>query len=551
MSTDLEPPRTTVLIVAEAESPFHPSTRYMEQKLRELGLPVRLVSAATLPAMLARLESELVESGQRGGVLVIGQEMLGPLSGIQSFLRRCALTDVFALAPSDVGGDPLSLVLPLLYLGPRALRVLATATVVSAGGLEETIVRTLETLRDEGLVAEFFFDYAGLPEPGEDGRYFLRDALPFGPGQLLPFVPWRVFDSSPLVLERWAVRSQDIARYVLADGYPESVFWDTLLEAAAPETWFYSTGQYRILSGRESEQQASLPTSIVVQVEDEANLAAMLDAASLVDSPEALNIFFGARDVNTGTISSSARAVLDSYSDRLPEPTVQVVPREAVATGLAPFLYLDALKVDEQSDSDGVVLFLNDQAASGNWGGLGQSAFSQLLDNLTAEGPYQRSVRSLFQSQTRLGLTFPPNPLGQEGPRIEALGVGGPGEALAEQLRLSAPVLAASLPGSLRPPSNMFYAHVSALRPLVKLLEGRKIADLLGVLGAPDVARLVATSAFGAGYFATVVQTPRSAESQELLGAYRLDAVSRYLYPYTRTAVEILRKRVNKKKWRH
>lgn len=188
----------------------------------------------------------------------------------------------------------------------------------------------------------------------------------------------------------------------------------------------------------------------------------------------------------------------------------------SLENGSAPFV--DDFFLSEATGEE-IIVFINDSLNALNKGALGTPPQEQALQNLLGSENNTEAILSLFEEDEQLGLVFPPTPIGLQ----KAVG------AL-----------------QVRPTVGMFYGRKAALQNVSRRLHetARGVVD---ELAAADIQAMVAGSYYDAGLYASSVQGIDSAQWQSLEMETRLDAISSFLYPYARQAVEMLAAQVEER----
>ena len=523
------------LLVFEPTSGFAPSVDFLKAQLGAAGVAVRSTSPSDLRAQLR----EALEGGlATNGLLLISEDTLGPIGDPAPFLEWLVGPRSFALAPADRGSDPISVTSTLLYLGTALCEAAPFRRWLSEERGPLSLTRLQAYLELEA--SDLRYAYALVDTSENPGDYLLRDALlqlTWGGAELsgAPFVPWSVFTHDPLALERWGVPTQSHADALLELGYPEDVFWNTLLQVAAPETWFVTTGQLRVLTSSE-QSSPNLRFGVALLPANPQDLAVLISAVSSLRDVADIRLILpsvaGSDDRAQDAVVSKAELLFSETAPELPAPKVSVACPPLVQNGAA------ALLEDWNPDVTHVLVLSG--PGSAEIGERETSTWRQVTTNLIGPPGYQRAVRQTLDRNHRLGLVFSPLPAPNT-PQLDRL------SPLAEGLvsRFAA-AAEQSAPTTVAPVSGCYWARVSALGAVRTLFEELAEDELAG-LTQRDVDQLVAYGVYSTGHFGRSVQTIPSAEHQSLISMFRLDNLSRYSHPYPLQAVETLRNRPSRK----
>ena len=496
-----------VLLVTDGDPAYTPSAQHLQRTLMDRGVPVEEVPAKSLPQRLQSFQANTKHTGQdaqaasnpNNGLLLLGERILGPLGDPAPFLESLVGGNSVALAPADVGTDPVATTIPLLYVTPRDESLPSLASLSFSPSTEPPDSNKMIAACQKELEAAGKLSFLLLPEATPDGdTYFLRDTQVFTPS--CPFLPWSVFTKNPLTLERWAIPTAPLASKLLTDFYPPTAFWKTLLEAAPPSTWSYTTGQYRVLPGTADPNAGPAPkTQVAISLTAKENLSQLLKAAANVPGLDRVTV------ISTEDLSGTELA-----ANPVTAPlTFKTAPAEQVRNGTA------ALRNDPGPSA--FFLFLSDSDAATDRGVAGASPLEQVLTNLTAS-PEHVAELLLRLGEAPMGLAISPRPIGMGAPPKSAL----------------YPML---------PWCGMLWLTRDALATVQHVLKTES-NSAQSALSSLEVAEAISGSLFEAGLYACSFQTLESAARQSLIGAYRLDSLTRHLPAYAVEGVPLLRARL-------
>lgn len=534
------PVSTPRVLVESARSPaYTTSVEHVRSQFVDAGIPAELVSPDELRE---QLQAQLNAQDCAVGVLVIGSTALGPIGRLSDFLSHCDSSPALAISPQDIGADVVRANVPFVYLGPTVLRSKSVRALVEDHTRDVNTAALLEAVMHSDTKVEFLL--------GEDDRdssqeesYLLRDRL-LTRSLIPPFLPWEVFTLNPLALERWAVPSTSWANRVLEAGYPSRVFWETLLSAVDSSTWFYNTGQYRVLPDKNvSEDEGGKPIrrQVVISLTDPHSLSSLVNSASRVGPVQELYVVYS-RELDVKSLRGDDVWSKEAVAKNISKIRYFAADPRLIRNGAAGLLAAKP-QADESAKTD-ILLFLSDSLASLNPHAVGMTPWQQVLDNLTAGGLYQTGLQASFARNPELGLIFSPPPVGYgyESSRVHRTVV----EEM-RQLGKSARLQVPSTPTNIVPTGVMWWMRSALLDVLQPIMRDLYNKGLLTKMSVGDTLYAMAQTVFSSGHFARSAQTISSAEETSLLNGYRLDQLSQHLYPYASEAVDILQSRLTRR----
>lgn len=568
-------PKISVVAVAPANTRYEPSLRYLEQRMGHFGFEVETIAPETLGSFFdeAVVREGALEDEPSFGTLFVGSTILGPIWDPTPFMKEAAKHDAYAISVEDSADDPLTTSVPLLYLSQRAMRSIDlpefSNEVERSCGAEANVDCLIEALRKAIEKAGISFGYvveeSSVSFGDEEGCCFLRDGLIPAIDRGTPFLPWALFTKDPLVLERWAVPTGSIMDRVLALGYPDRVFWATLLRAAPPRVWFPTTGQYRILPEERLQEatagggSGSSPVVAIIQVSNLSRLSDLLTSLADLAHVRRAVVYYPKHQEQRENNHPSR---FEEAAGALP---VEMIPSDPalLANGTAPFLStrFTELLSEKPSPADGqpkkdeprLILFLSDALWEVNRASLGIPPNEEVTRNLTASPGYVGRIYKMFLESPSRGFVFAPRPPGltREAPKDASAPYRHALVQLLGNERESAKQAEESLlRGEIAACGGMFYGQVGPLADVARVLGTIGLSEAAD-LSSGEAQSLIAAAYYHAGAFATQVQTISSAERQSLQMETRLDTLSRYLYPYAREAVQTLGRRLAKAKRLH
>ena len=463
-------------------------------------------------------------------ILIVSDGLLGPLSDLNGLFESLdgpgtpirLLNKPDPTFSGEQGTEALTLEPLLIQVNREALLSEGFLSAVSkASDIHDLLTRA-------GKVG---FDTSWVYENSDDD-YLLRS-----PSSRVPLIPWAVFVSDPLLLERWAVSARDVYERVALSGYPLGVFWDYLTHAVPPQVWYTNLALLDIPSGaRDGREPNTLATAVCAHVFYPDMFAEMLRYAANVPSPVSLFVTTDTTDKKT-----ELEALIQSNDDAAYFDAIEV---RTVSTNdgrdISAFL-VDCGDVIQSPRFDLIVKMhskrsVQDPQSVSSW------FRSHLFENLFASPSHVAHIYDRFADEPQLGMVFPPVihmglPTMGNGWTANRL----PAEALKNRLGIDIPF---DTNTPLSPYGSMFIARREALLPLVNAAfrpdefpAGGNYRD--GSL-AHVLERLYSYVIYSQGLFSRCVQTPALAEISAVTLEYKLDSISSFLHPHVLEQVKML-----------
>lgn len=479
-------------------------------------------------------------------LLIVSDQILGPLSPLPALFegdpsaavrtlvpaeRRTDLTESVELANPEQAGE-LAMELTFLTVPAKTLQHEPFWDAVDRGVAKSRGERgwlDLAALTD--ALTEARIEVNPFYEGG--GDFFARD-LDRYLSQGIPFIPWALFETDPLVLERWAVVPRAAFDYVQNSDYPMEMFWGRLLKSCPPQTWYTNLSLLDIVGDTPPRDfHNRLTTAVLAHVFYPDMLPEILKYAGNVPDPVRLIVT---------TDSAAKKAQMEqvlSDQARFADWQVRVVTTNR-GRDVSAFL-IDCEDVIRDRSVD-VILKLHSKRSVQDPASVSGWFRDHLFDNLLHSPGHAAHVMQRFATEPQLGLVMAP--VIHMG--VPTMGNGwtlnkGPAQAMAHRLGIDIPFDTFT---PLSPYGSMFYARRQALLPLVDA--GFTVEEFPDAAGYRDgsvahvLERLFSYVVFSQGYFARCVQAPSLAEVSAVALQYKYDQVSHYLFPFASRQVQML-----------
>ncbi len=443
------------------------------------------------------------------------------------------------MANPETAGD-LAMELTFVTVGPELLAsdefwTLLAKISESAGGGEKwlDLAGFARGLAAQGVEVEPIY-----PPPRNDGDPLAGDLfareLRHYLDQRIPFLPWALFTTDPLLLERWAVVPRPAFRMAVEAGYPSKLLWDKLLASCPPQTWYTNLALLDIFPDSEVEGfENELRTAVLAHVFYPGMLPEILRYAGNVPDPVKLVITTG---------NEESKADLEARlgaQERFADWEVRVATTNRGRDVSAFLIDCEDVLRDESVD---IVLKLHSKRSVQDPSSVSGWFKDHLFENLLHSPGHVQRIMSRFAEEPQLGMVMAP--VIHMG--VPTMGNGwtlnkGPAEDLAGRLGVEIPFDTFT---PLSPYGSMFYARREALLPLVDA--SFRIDEFPDAAGYKDgsvahvLERLFSYVVFSEGYFARCVQTPSMAEVSSVALQYKYDQVSHYLFPFASRQVQML-----------
>lgn len=462
-------------------------------------------------------------------ILVVSDSLLGPLASLGElfdFLNEPGLPIRLLSAPDpafsgEQGTEDLALEPMLIQIAWEAFR---SPGFHSALGVSGSITELLNAAEKSGFKASFML------EAGDD-EYFLRSSV-----SKLPLIPWAVFTSDPLLLERWAVSARGAYDSVARSDYPLDLFWDHLTHAAPPQTWYTNLALLDIPHGDVNElPRNTLKSAVCAHVFYPDMVAEMLHYASNVPSPVT---FIATTDTPQKKAELETIIEADPHAHHFEKVEVRVVATND-GRDISAFL-VDCGDVIRDPGFDLIVKMhskrsVQDPQSVSSW------FRKHLFENLFASPAHVSHIYNRFATEPQLGMVFPPVihmglPTMGNGWTANRL----PAETLAPRLGIDIPFDSHT---PLSPYGSMFISRREALLPLVEADfrpdEFPTDGDYRDGSLAHVLERLYSYVIYSQGFFSRCVQTPELAAISAVTLEYKLDTTSSYLHPHVLEQVKM------------
>lgn len=569
--------RTLLFIVTNDDPHAEPARQYLLEALEASVTQVILAKSHTVATGYAVTEREAttvffpVEQGLAGAlltargslqdqteeILVVSDQLIGPLRDLQPLIEakplaplrtlvrpesRDTYTESRALATAESAGDLAmeltwvqifapTLTSPSFWdaLGPVAdssqgsENWLAVNAVVAAAERAGFANDVLYKVADETAANDFF----GRSLP----HYLVMD---------IPFMPWALFTTDPLYLERWAIIPRNAWDYLNQAGYPTDLFWKRLLRECPPQTWYTNLALLNICGDTTNADAASpstttnsLHTAVIAHVFYPDMLEEILHYAN--NTPLPADLF-----VTTDT-SEKQKHLQQKLSEQshFEKYEVRVVETNR-GRDISAFL-LDCADVLSDPRYD-VIVKLHSKLSAQDPKSISAWFRNHLFENLLGTRAYAEQIWENFSTDPLLGMVFPP--VIHMG--VPTMGNGwtlnkGPAEQLAKRIGVDIPFDSFT---PLSPYGSMFIARRAALETLAKAAfkasefpdtEEYRDGSLAHVLE-----RMFSYVVFSSGYYARCYQRSTMAEISATALQYKYDQVSHYLFPFAQRQIKML-----------
>ncbi|MFZ1382863.1 MAG: rhamnan synthesis F family protein [Scrofimicrobium sp.] len=509
------------------------------------GAEVRYVPEQGLAGILMRLRS-LGSLDTSRDLVVISDQVFGPVGSIDELMAGEDSGVVLTLVGSDGRQDatedmtlptaepagPLAMELTWLRI-PRGLlgterfweatRRATDLAEAELGWLD--LAGFTRTLEAEGVAVRPVFD-----GPND---LFARD-LEFYLHEGIPLLPWAIFTSNPLVLERWAIVPRYAYDYTSRSQYPSRLFWSRILSSCPPQTWYTNLSLLDILPNTAPRGFVNeMKTAVIAHVFYPEMLAQILKYAGNVPDPVELFV-----TTNTEEKRQELESILKGQ-DRLATWQVRVVTTNRGRDVSALLVDCEDILRDPKFD---VILKLHSKRSVQDPSSVSAWFRDHLFKNLLGSPGYVKHILKRFQDEPELGIIMPP--VIHMG--VPTMGNGwtlnkGPAEQLAKRLKVDIPFDTFT---PLSPYGSMFYARREALLPLVDAgFRPEEFPDADGYRDgslAHVIERLFSYVVFSQGYYARCVQQKELAEISSVALQYKYDQVSHYLFPFATRQIKLL-----------
>ena len=379
---------------------------------------------------------------------------------------------------------------------------------------------------------------AGFPNlplfsPQADQKQLFARALPEYLRAEIPLLPWALFTTDPIYLERWAVIPRTAWDYVNRASYPGSAFWSTVLQTVPPQTWYTNLALLDIYPDSPANYRNTLRTAVIAHVFYPDMLGEILSFAGNVPDPVELFVTTDTEEKKT-ELEASLRE-----QSRFSKWEVRVAQTNQ-GRDISAFL-LDCADVLSDPRFD-IVVKLHSKLSAQDPSSVSSWFRDHLFENLLGSSDYATHIWQRFAEDPQLGMVFPP--VIHMG--VPTMGNGWtlnrqPAKEVAHRLRITVPFDEVT---PLSPYGSMFIARRSALEPLVhaafeasEFPEAENYHD--GSL-AHVLERLFSYVVYSAGYYARCVQRAELAAISATALQYKYDQVSRYLSPFAQYQRELL-----------
>jgi hypothetical protein len=357
----------------------------------------------------------------------------------------------------------------------------------------------------------------------------------------VPFVPWKLFTVDPLILERWAVVPRHAYHYAIGNNYPSSVFWQRMLHDAPPQTWFTNAGLLSVLPTIDTDQNVGyegtpLRSAIIAHVYYPDMTDAVLRYAANVPGDASLFV-----TTNTVEKKIEIEEKIQSFASEKAWGHWEVrLVRSNKGRDISAFL-IDCADV-LQDDRYDIVVKLHSKLSAQDPESVSTWFREHLFRNLLDTPGYARNVYRLFEEEPQLGMVFPP--VIHMG--LPTMGNGWtlnrqPAEKLRSRLGIDIPFDDFT---PLSPYGSMFIARRNLLQPLLDAHFDIEEFPDQGQYHDGSLAhvleRLFSYVIFSQGYYARCVQSCAMASISANVLEYKFDRVSHYLYPFAVRQVEML-----------
>ncbi len=501
---------------------------------------------------LKELAAEVVLVDKNLELLVLDDQVLGPLGRLPEPLADTAnfvqtlipsesqkeYTESKKLATAEPAG-PLAMEICWLQIPLGLLRRPDFWGAVSAAA-EETEVQgcatqewvsmntLIEGLSEAGINARAVYS---LPEGKTD--FFGRALTNYLESQV-PLLPWALFTTDPIYLERWAIVPRSAWDYAKAAGYPAAPFWERLLHTCPPQTWYTNLALLDIWPNTEASGFVnSLSTAVIAHVFYPDMLSEILKYAMNVPSPAELFVT---------TDTDEKKQLLEKQlreQEHFKTWEVRVVQTNR-GRDISAFL-LDCSDIITNPEFDVVVklhskLSAQDPASVSGW------FREHLFQNLLGTAGYATHIWKSFADDPRLGMVFPP--VIHMG--VPTMGNGWtlnrePAKKLASRLGITVPFDSVT---PLSPYGSMFISRRVALEPLVAAaFDVSEFPDAEGYRDgsvAHALERLFSYVVYSGGYYSRCVQNVELAAISATALQYKYDQVSHYLFPFAQRQIKML-----------
>lgn len=480
-------------------------------------------------------------------LLVVSDQLLGPLEDLDALMRvplegseiqilvepdaRHDLSEEPEFAAPEYAGL-LAMEMPWLRLPPAVLRGdefweavnrVAGACEADSGWL--AFADLTRALGSAGLTVH--------PAVSFSGDLFARN-LHFYQDAKLPFLPWALFTSDPLELERWAVVPRPTFDYLLSRGYPQELFWSRVLKSCPPQNWYTNLALLDLFPDSPPHSFTNaLSTAVIAHVYYPQMLGQMLKYAGNVPDPAHLFV-----TTDTAEKKHELEAEL-RRQNRFDKWQVRVVKSNRGRDVSAFLVDCEDVLRDPQFD---LVLKLHSKQSLQDPKSVSGWFREHLLENLLHSSGYVQWIYKRFQEEPLLGMVMPPV-IHMGAPTMGngwTLNKGSAGE-MAGRLGVTIPFDTFT---PLSPYGSMFFARREALLPLVDAryeVEEFPTPERYRDGSMPHVLeRLFSYVVFSQGYYARCVQTLRLAEISAVALQYKYDQVSHYLFPFASRQVKML-----------
>lgn len=489
-------------------------------------------STRGLVGVLTALNSTGLQEREAMGrqVLIVSADLVGPLSDLDTLFTTLDALDspirlLFRPDPEfsgEQGTETLGLSPLFTQLDIATLKSSQFTSALEESASDEDLIRRLET---KGIPASWIYDSA-------DSDYILRSGTPVS-----PLIPWAIFTSDPLLLERWAVSGRNAYKVVKESGYPLDIFWDHLTHAVPPQTWYTNLALLDIpRSGANRPSDNSLRTAVCAHIFYPDMLPEMLHYASHVPSPVSLFVTTDNADKKADLERQLHTSPDAGHFDSIEVRLVSTNDGRDISA-----LLVDCADVISNPEFDLVIKMhskrsVQDPQSVSSW------FRRHLFENLFSTKSHVDHIYRRFAEEPQLGIVFPPVihmglPTMGNGWTANRL----PAEALRKRLGINIPF---DTHTPLSPYGSMFIARRETLLPLVEAAftpeefpSGGNYRD--GSL-AHVLERLYSYVVFSQGYFARCVQTAELAEISAVTLEYKLDSTSSYLHPHVLEQVKML-----------
>lgn len=363
----------------------------------------------------------------------------------------------------------------------------------------------------------------------------------------VPFVPWRVFTADPLALASWDIDPTDAYRYLTASGLPDGLLWEHLLKTVEPQIWHANlrlltvTDPHAPLAREPKAVGAPLNTAVLMHVFYDDMLADMVCYARNVPKPVTL---FITTDTEKKASEFRRAVTKETHFDRV---EVRVV-KSNQGRDIPAFL-IDCADVLADKSYD-LVVKLHSKKSAQTPATTGQYFKDHLFQNLVGTASQAAQIKRLFESETRLGLVFPPMihvshptmgngwftnkpPAFRVARRLGFVLHDRSSSFQANPRTAALPLVPIDPVSPLAPYGSMFWARRDALQPLLEAkfrYEDFPTNDAYvdGSL-AHILERLTAYAVYFRGYYSRTVQTIESAEFTDAALLAKLGVIDQLL----------------------